>query len=117
MITEERRAEFHQQVADHRLKTDGSKSDRPVRILGILLMVGGVVGTFVSYNASLAQSDTRDITSSLILAVMFLALSVVGAALYVAGAVTKVLRLWLLRQLVEGQAHADQISAALRERP
>jgi len=116
MLTEERRAEFHQQVADHKLKADGSKSDRPVRIIGILLMIGGVIGAFVSYNASLAQSDTRDITSSLILAVACLGLTIIGAAMYVATAVTKVLRLWLLRQLVEGQAQVDQIAAALRER-
>ena len=57
MLTEERRAEFHQQAADHRLKADGSRSDRPVRIIGILLMIGGLAGAFVSYNASLAQSD------------------------------------------------------------
>lgn len=116
MLTEERRAEFHQQVADHRLKADGSRSDRPVRIIGILLMIGGLAGAFVSYNASLAQSDTRDITSSLILAVACVGLVVVGAAMYVATAITKVLRLWLLRQLVEGQAHTDQIAAALRDR-
>lgn len=116
MLTEERRAEFHQQVADHKLKVDGGKSDRPVRVIGILLMVGGVVGAFVAYNASLAQSDTRDITSSLILAVACVGLTVVGAAMYVATAVSKVLRLWLLRQLVEGQNQADQIAAALRER-
>lgn len=116
MLTEERRAEFHQQVADHKLKVDGGKSDRPVRVIGILLMVGGVVGAFVAYNASLAQSDTRDITSSLILAVACVGLTVVGAAMYVATAVSKVLRLWLLRQLVEGQNQADQLAAALRER-
>ncbi|MEV7431786.1 hypothetical protein AB0N29_19395 [Nocardioides sp. NPDC092400] len=116
MLTEERRAEFHQQVADHKLKADGSKSDRPLRIIGILLMLGGVVGAFVSYNASLAQSDLRDITSSQILAISCFTLVVVGAALYVATAVARVLRLWLLRQLVEGQNQADQITTALRER-
>ena len=82
MITEERRAEFHQQVADHKLKVDGSRGDRPVRILGILLMIGGVI----------------------------------GAAMYGATAVSKVRRLWLLRQLVESQSQADQIATALRER-
>ena len=116
MLTEERRAEFHQQVAATKLKADGSKGDRPVRVIGILLMLGGTVGAFVAYNASLAQSDTRDITSSLIMAVACLALTVVGAAMYVATAVTKVLRLWLLRQLVESQDRMDQLSEALRGR-
>ena len=36
--------------------------------------------------------------------------------MYVATAVSKVLRLWLLRQLVESQSQADQIATALRER-
>ena len=116
MITDERRAEFHQQVADHKLKVDGSRGDRPVRIIGILLMVGGLIGAFVAYNASLAQSDLRDITSSQILAISCLGLVVVGSAMYVATAVSKVLRLWLLRQLVESQSQTDQIAAALRER-
>lgn len=116
MLTEERRAEFHRQVADHRLKADSSKSDRPVRITGILLMIGGAAGAFVSYSASLSQSDTRDITSSLILAVACVGLIVIGAALYVAATVARVLRLWLLRQLVEGQAQVDQLDAALRAR-
>ena len=116
MLTEERRAEFHQQVADQRLKADGSKSDRPVRIIGVLLMIGGAIGAFVAYNASLAQSDSRDIISSLILAVACVALVVIGAALYVVAALARVLRLWLLRQLVEGQAQTDQIDAALRAR-
>ncbi|HTW18437.1 MAG TPA: hypothetical protein VMF51_25150 [Nocardioides sp.] len=116
MLTEERRAEFHREVADHKLKADGSKSDGPVRVVGILLMIGGAIGAFVAYNASGSQSDTRDILSSLILAVAFLGLIGIGAAMYVATAISRVLRLWLLRQLVEGQAQTDQIDAALRER-
>lgn len=116
MITDERRAEFHQQVSEHRLKADRSRGDRPLRVVAVLLMVGGVIGTFVSYNASLAQSDLRDITSSQILAIACVGLVVVGSALHLASAVTRVLRLWLLRQLVESQSQADQIAAALRER-
>ncbi|WP_300680273.1 hypothetical protein [Nocardioides sp.] len=116
MITDERRAQFHQQVADHRLKVDGARSDKALRILGIVLMFGGVIGMFVEYNSSLSQSDMRDITSSQILALAFLGLTIVGAAFYLATAIARTLRLWLLRQLVEGQAQTDQIAAALRER-
>ena len=115
MLTDERRAEFHAAVATHHLKTDGAKSDRPLQILAILLMLGGVIGTLVAYNASLAQGDLRDIASSQILALVFLTLAVIGGALYVAGAVARVLRLWLLRQLVESQERADQLLEALRQ--
>lgn len=116
MKTEERRAEFHEAVSTHNLKTSGSSSDKPARIIGILLMVVGVVGVFVMYNASLSQSDSRDIASSQILAIAFLALTLAGGAVYVAAAISRVLRLWLLRQLVEGQAQTDQLTAAMAQR-
>jgi hypothetical protein len=43
-------------------------------------------------------------------------MAVVGAALFLVGSIARVLRVWLLRQLYEGQAHVEQLSAALRDR-
>ena len=63
-----------------------------------------------------APADLRDLVSYQILTVVFLALTVVGAALFLAASVAKVLRLWLVRQLLEGQAQTDQISQALSTR-
>lgn len=116
MLTEERRAEFHEAVATHNLKTGPSRSDKPLRVLGVLAMVVGVIGAFVMYSASLGQGDTRDILSSAVLAVAFLGLTILGGALYVASAIAGVLRLWLLRQLIEGRDRADQLEAALLRR-
>ena len=79
-------------------------------------MVVGVVGVFVAYNVSLAQDDMRDVGSLQTLALGFVAVTVLGAALYLAAAVTRVLRLWLLRQLVEQRAQADRIAEALESR-
>ncbi|GAA2142570.1 hypothetical protein [Actinomadura napierensis] len=58
----------------------------------------------------------RDVGSLQTLAIGFLAVTVLGGALYLASAVTRVLRLWLLRQLAESQSHTDQIAAALENR-
>ncbi len=58
-LTEERRAEFHREVADHKLKADGSKSDGPVRVIGILLMIGGAISAFAAYNASARSRHPR----------------------------------------------------------
>ncbi|NKZ02977.1 hypothetical protein [Actinomadura latina] len=115
MLTEERRQQFKDDVAKQKLKTDQSRFDGALRIVGLVAMVAGVVGVFAAYNVSLAKDDMRDVGSLQTLAVGFLALTVLGAALYLAAAVTRVLRLWLLRQLVEQQAQADQIAAALRK--
>lgn len=116
MLTEQRRDQFKAEVEQVKLKGDSASSDGRTKVIGLVLMVVGVVGAFLAYNVSLSQDDLRDTTSSQILATAFLALTVVGAAVYVAAAVARVLRLWLLRQLMDGQAHADQITAALADR-
>ncbi len=116
MLTEERRQQFKDDVANQKLKTDQSRFDGVLRIVGIVAMVAGVVGVFIAYNVSLAKDDMRDVGSLQTLAVGFLAVTVLGAALYLAAAVTRVLRLWLLRQLVEQQAQSDQLAEALKSR-
>jgi hypothetical protein len=82
--------------------------------VGLVAMVAGVVGALVAYNQSLGESDPRDISSLGILAVAMLALAVVGAAVFLRYSLARFLRFWLLRQLVEGQDHIDQVVAALR---
>ncbi|MEU9018101.1 hypothetical protein [Actinomadura sp. NPDC048394] len=116
MLTEERRERFKDDVARQKLRADGPRFDGALRIAGALAMVVGVVGAFVAYNVSLTQDDMRDVGSLQTLAIGFLAVTVLGAALYLASAVTRVLRLWLLRQLMESQSHTDQITAALESR-
>ncbi|MFZ2178912.1 MAG: hypothetical protein WAW17_33760 [Rhodococcus sp. (in: high G+C Gram-positive bacteria)] len=116
-LADERREQFKKDIEG--LKVGSGRSggaDGRIRFVGLALMIIGTVSAFVTYVASLTQSDLRDIVSSQILTMAFLALTVGGAALYVAAAIGKVLRLWLVRQLLEGQAHTDQISAALIRR-
>ncbi|MEV5829417.1 hypothetical protein AB0L25_28030 [Spirillospora sp. NPDC052242] len=114
MATDTRRKEFHEAAAAHRLRAGSARSDRPMRVIGVLLMLAGVVGAFVAYNASLSQSDLRDIVSSQVLATAFATLAIAGAGLYIAAALAQVLRLWLLRQLVESREHTGRLTEALR---
>ncbi|MFC9787271.1 hypothetical protein [Rhodococcus sp. NPDC127528] len=113
VVAEERREQFKKDVAEMKLKGGRSAGDGRARIVGLVLMIAGTLVSFVLYFASLTQSDLRDIASYQVLATAFLALTVLGGAVYLAGAVARVLRLWLLRQLMESQAQADQITAAL----
>ncbi|WP_067461418.1 hypothetical protein [Actinomadura macra] len=116
MLTEERRRRFKDDVARQKLKTDQFRYDGVLRVVGAVLMVAGVAGVFVAYNVSLTQDDLRDVGSLQTLAIGFLGLTVLGGALYLAAAVTRVLRLWLLRQLADSEAQADRIAAALESR-
>lgn len=116
MLVEERREQFRADVAGLKTKSRGVRHDGLWRAIGALVMVVGVVAAFVVYEASLSKSDYRDIASEQILAIAFVGVAVVGAAVFLAAALAGVLRLWLLRQLYEGQQHVDQLAEALRQR-
>jgi uncharacterized membrane protein (DUF485 family) len=60
--------------------------------------------------------DPRDVTSQVAFAVAFLALAVFGAAIFLRFALANFLRMWLLRQLYEGQANTDRIVDAVSKR-
>jgi len=104
-----------------RLKADAAQINvgrRPARdawwqAAGAVAMGVGVVVALIAYQLSLNKSDPRDISSLGILAVAMLALSVVGAAVFLRYSLARFLRFWLLRQLVEDQAHIDRLVSAL----
>jgi len=116
MLAEERREQFKADVAQMKLKTGSAGRDTALLGVGVVLMLAGAVASFLLYETSLSANDPRNIASKEIAAVAFLCVTVIGAALFITASLARVLRLWLLRQLYEGQAHADQLAAAVRER-
>ena len=116
MLAEERREQFKADVAQMKLKTGSAGRDTALLGLGVVLMLAGAIASFLLYEASLSENDPRGIASKEIAALAFVAVTVVGAALFVAASVARVLRLWLLRQLYESQAHVDQLAAAVQNR-
>lgn len=96
-----------------KLRKGASRYDGLLRIAGVLLMVGGTAAAFIIYEASISESDARNIASQQILAIGFLGLTLIGVALFIAASMARLLRFWLLRQLYEGQAHVDQLTAAI----
>lgn len=107
---------FATAVSEKKLKTGSGSRDAALRTGGLVAMVVGVVGAFIAYRMSTGFDDARDIASAQILGIAFVAVCVLGAGLYVAGAIAQVLRLWLLRQVVESQERHDELIAALREK-
>jgi uncharacterized membrane protein YcjF (UPF0283 family) len=114
MLTGDKMDRFKADVADLKLKTSGQRRDSALQIVGGVLMVLGVVAAVLLYEASLHQSDPRNIGSEEILALGAVGVTVIGAMLFALAALTKFLRLWLLRQLYEGQAHLDALVEAVR---
>ncbi len=111
-----RGAAFADAVAEKSLKADGVARDGVTRAAGLVLAVAGIVIALLAWLNSNGLSDARDIASMQILAIVGVAVTVLGSGLFVAGVVARVLRLWLLRQLVESQDRTDQLVAALTTR-
>jgi hypothetical protein len=107
---------FTAAVSERRLKTDSATSDKAARGLGIALIVVGLAGAFMAFNTTRSVESQLDILTNIALSIACLGVVVVGTGLYVVGALARVLRLWLLRQLVESQDRMDQLTEALKER-
>jgi hypothetical protein len=84
-----------------------SRGDRRVVVGSAAVMGLGVALAVAAYITSTGQSDTRDVLSSGILAVVGLALVVAGGAVFVRSSMTEFLRFWMLRLLAEQERSRD----------
>ena len=112
----ERMDRFKAEAAGLQLKTGNAERERIFIVAGLVLMAVGVIVALVAYQASLGADDARDIQSFIVLAIAMLGVVVVGAAVFLRYAMARFLRLWLLRQLYEGQAHLDRVVEAIERR-
>jgi len=108
--------QFKSEVAEMKLKTGNATRERVYGVLGLVVMLVGVGGAFFCYVSSRNLSDARDIQSTLILAVGFVALTLLGLGIFLRFAIANFLRMWLLRQLYEGQANTERVVQALEQR-
>lgn len=116
MQTNERIERFKTEAADLNLKVGNPDRERVLQWLGVALMVLAVAVALLGYQVSLTADDPRDIQSSIVLAVAMLGLALIGAALFLRYSMGRFLRLWLLRQLYEGQSHLEQVVEAVEGR-
>lgn len=116
METNDRVERFKAEAAELNLKAGNPARDGQVQILGAILMVAGIVVAFLAYQSSLGSEDSRDVISFVSLAVFGLTLGVVGAALFIRYSLGKFLRLFLLRQMYEGQSHLDHVVEAIKQK-
>ena len=112
MQTNDRVERFKSEAGE--LKAGSASGDGTLQIVGVVLMVAGIIIALIAWQGSLGSSDSRDILSYINFALMGLAVTVLGAALFLRYALGKFLRLFLLRQLYEGQAHMDQVVEAIK---
>jgi Na+/proline symporter len=107
--------QFKSEVTELNLKAGNAGREKLLSVLGVLLMIAGVIGAFLAYVSSGNLDDARDVQTQIVFAVFFLTLSVFGAALFLRYSFAAFLRMWLLRNLYEGQANTDRIVEAIAD--
>ena len=105
--------QFKSEVTELNLKTGSASREKLLTVLGLLLLIAGIIGAFTCYISSRNLGDARDIQGQIVFSIAFLTLSVTGAALFLRYSLASFLRMWLLRQLYEGQANTDRIVEAV----
>jgi hypothetical protein len=108
--------QFKSEVTELNLKTGSASREKLLMVLGLLLMVAGIIGSFLSYVTSRNYGSQLDVGSAIAQTVFWLSLSILGAALFLRYSLAAFLRMWLLRNLYEGQANTDRIVDAIADR-
>jgi len=101
-----RREQFEEEIAAVRIRTGKAEAEQRWTILGLVGLGAGVAIALIAYFSSTGQSDTRDVISSVILALFGVSLTIAGGALFLRYSVARFLRFWLLRLIYEQQDQA-----------
>ena len=112
--TNERVERFKTEAAELNLKAGNASRETQYQAIGLLAMIAGIVIAFLAYGQSGGFDDARDVQGTITLAVAGLTLTVAGGIVFLRYSLGKFLRLWLLRQMYEGQAHVDQIVESVK---
>lgn len=105
--------QFKTEVADMKLRDPATSLDRWLGRLGALGLVAGVGITVVAYGLSHGTTNPLQQRDAIVLALVGVAVAVVGAALFVKASLAGFLRFWLARLCYEQQAQTDRLAAVL----
>jgi uncharacterized membrane protein YidH (DUF202 family) len=112
---QQRVEQFKQEIADMRLRDPSTARDRLLLRTGIALMVIGVGFTVVGYFLSHTTKDVLQQNDAQVSAMIGIAITIVGAALFLRYSIAQFLRFWLARLTYEQNHQTDRIVDAINE--
>lgn len=114
----DRVAQFRAEISAMKLRDPRAARDRTWAAAGALLMVVGVVIAVVGYLSSSSASSAFNTEGpaqqrdAIVLALVGVGVTVLGAALFLRYSLAQFLRFWLARLIYEQQAQTDRIVEA-----
>jgi hypothetical protein len=95
------------------LKVTGGRAnpERTWAIIGALLMIAGLVITFIAWTSTHSTKDTLEIADYNSLSNFGIAITVVGTGLFLVMSLRRYLRYWLVRLIYEQRDQTDRIVA------
>ncbi len=105
----ERVEQFKHDIAAMQVKDPATGRDRLALRGGFTLMIIGIVVTIAGYLQSHGTANPLGQRDAIIVALVGVAVTVMGAALFLRGSLTMFLRFWLARLIYEQQAQTDRI--------
>jgi hypothetical protein len=105
--------QFRAEVADMKLRDPATGLDRLLVRLGVVGLATGVGFGVVAWFISHGTRNPLQQRDAIVVALLGLTVAVVGAALFVKGALAGFLRFWMARLCYEQQAQADRIAASV----
>jgi hypothetical protein len=112
----ERIEQFKAEVADMKLRDPATGLDRLLVRLGAVGLVTGIGFGVAAWFISHGTRNPLQQRDAIVAALLGLTIAVVGAALFVKGAIAGFLRFWMARLCYEQQAQADRIAASVARR-
>jgi hypothetical protein len=98
---------FKQQIADMKIPAPNPGRDRLLARLGMLLALVGVALAVVGFLMSHSTENLLNQGDAQVIALIGIACSVTGSAVFLRYSLSQFLRLWLMRLIVEQRGQGD----------
>ncbi len=105
----ERIDQFKNDIAAMQVRDPASGRDRLFARGGLTLMIIGVIVGIVGYTLSNQTTNPLAQTDAVIVALIGISVSIIGAALFLRGSLAAFLRFWLARFIYEQKAQTDRV--------
>jgi hypothetical protein len=116
MERSERVEQFKAEIADMGIKDPAVARDRLLLRASVALLVAGPVVAIVAYFISHGTTNPLQQRDAIVVALIGVALSMSGGALFVRYALATFMRFWLARLCWEQSAQTDRVVSALESR-